>query len=54
MTENCNSDPNPEPSKPKRIPYKAILKVVFKAVSVAWSLYKYSAKLIDFVKEIAD
>lgn len=52
MLNQSNTDPSPEPPKPKRIRYKVILKLVLKAFATIWSVYRFIMRAIEFLKEL--
>lgn len=54
MTVPSNSDPNPEPSKPKSVRLRVILNVVLKVAYSLYALYRGASRLIDFIKKLMD
>jgi len=54
MFKEINTDPTPEPSKPKKARYKFILKCVFTVFAFAWRVYRAYAKAVEFLREFLD
>jgi hypothetical protein len=55
MADNCNTDPNRKPSKIEKFNRKIfVLKVVLRAASAIFALYKLFERVRHFVTEFLD